>query len=211
DDILITLKDTGIGMDRETLKKVFDPFFTTRGVEGTGLGLSVSYGIITRHEGELSIDSKPGEGTTVSIKLPSAVPVKKRVTERRKPAGPASILVIDDEPGAREILHEILIREKHRVKTAASGTEGLEIFEKRKRIDVVITDLGMPGMSGWEVSKRIKEKSPGTAVVMITGWGTQLDKKKMKECGVDRVIAKPFQINQILSVICDCLKSKKKG
>ena len=213
DFVQITVKDTGIGMDKETQLKIFDPFFTTKGVKGTGLGLSVSYGIVSRHNGEISIKSDPGEVTNVVIKLP----VTKLVEEGKKgevcieeeKTKPIKMLVVDDESAARDLLYDMLIMENHEVFKAADGKEALEIFKREGDIKVVLTDLGMPGISGWELSEQIKKIDPKTVVVMITGWRFQIDSERMAKCGIDRAIVKPFQVEQVFKLVADCVKLRR--
>ena len=137
----------GIADDKKG--QIFDPFFTTKGVQSTGLGMSVSYGIINRHRGTISVDSVKGEGTTFIIKLPiTERPVEeKKVKPLAYKIKKARILVVEDEEDVRDILSHILIKGGHEVETANDGIRGIEMFEK-KEFDLVFTDLGMPGMSG---------------------------------------------------------------
>lgn len=214
----VIIRDTGCGMDSRTLKRIFDPFFTTKGVKGTGLGLSVSFGIIHRHNGTIDISSEPGEGTAVSISLPRYSQKQPIVGEesRKKPRTitpglSAKILVVDDEEDPRILLKDILEMYQHQVLTAESGAAALEILEKEPDIRIIFSDLGMPDMSGWELSKAIKSRFPESIVVFITGWGTQLNQKRLSECGVERVIAKPFQVDQIKNLVLDYVHLTGRG
>jgi PAS domain S-box-containing protein len=212
DDVTwISVTDTGVGMTRDIQKRVFDPFFTTRGPQSSGLGLSVSYGIVKRHGGEILIRSKPQKGTAFTVRLPSAPGKKPERYEmpKEKPVTPASILVVDDEEEIRRNLCDILTLQGHQVTLASGGEEGIEIFRKGE-FDLVFTDLGMPEVSGWQVAKAVKEINPGTPVVIITGWGTSLSKSKMREGGIDLVISKPFRINQVLDLVSEGLELRKK-
>ena len=200
DFVLIKVRDTGIGMTEEVKKKAFDPFFSTKGVEGIGLGLSVAYGIIYRHKGTITIESQPKRGTTFLIKLPKSQK-KKMVEEKGKILfSPSDILLIEDQKEVREILKEMLVEAGHKVRIAKSGEEGLEIF-KKGLFDLVFTDLGMEKMSGWELTRRLKKISPETKVALITGWGTQIDISEAKKRGVDFVVPKPFTQEKLLSVV----------
>ncbi len=204
----IKTRDTGVGMDEEAKSKIFDPFFTTKGGEGTGLGMSVVYGIIKRHNGKIEVESAVGEGTTVTLMFPinlRAKPVEEPVPV--KSYKKAKILIIDDNLELSRTISNILVREHHKVAYATDGKEGLENFKKNK-YDIVFTDIGMPGMSGWEISKSIKKMRPDTDVVFITGWGTQVDKKKMKACGSDLILSKPFDKRKILSIINKIMESR---
>jgi signal transduction histidine kinase/ActR/RegA family two-component response regulator len=200
--VYIRVSDSGVGMPEDVRKKIFDPFFTTKGKKGTGLGLSVAYGIISRHKGEIVVESGPGKGTAMLISFPKA-------SDQSPEVAPASaqrldhklkILVVDDDENIRTILNDILSLDGHRVSEAESGFKAMEIFAPEK-FDLVVTDLGMPGMSGWEVAKGIKDKSPSTPVILISGWGGQIDSAKLKESKIDFMLSKPFNIEQIRSVL----------
>jgi len=199
--VFIQISDTGIGIAEEIRKKIFEPFFTTKPFTNTGLGLSMAYGIIKRFEGEIEVESKVGEGTLFTIILP--VEGKKReegvsstIIKGRK----AHILVIDDEEFVRSVLSRTLAQVDHQVTLAENGEKGIELFKERK-FDMVLTDLGMPGMSGWEVCRMIKEISPDTPVGMITGWGMEMSSSKIEEYGLNFIISKPFDLDQILNVV----------
>jgi len=210
DRVGIEISDTGIGMTEEVKKKIFEPFFTTKPFTNTGLGLSMSYGIIKRFGGEIEVESKVGEGTTFTIILPVGKGMKEEAPsyptsiERRK----ARILVIEDEETVRDVLLRTLAQVPHEVTTAENGEKGIQLFQK-ERFDMVLTDLGMPGLSGWEVCKRIKEMSPGTPVGMITGWGAEVDQEKVKETGLDFLISKPFDFHQLLKAVNEAIHSKE--
>lgn len=203
-DVHIRIADTGIGMDEENRKKIFEPFFTTKPFSNTGLGLSMSYGIIKRFNGEIKVESKIGSGTAFTIVLPVALEGKEAVAPHAmiKPVKSARILVIDDEATVREVLEKMLAQVDHRVTVARNGDEGIRLFQE-KEFDIVLTDLGMPGMSGWEVCQKIKKVNPYTPVGMITGWGMEVSQSKMEEYGLDFIIAKPFDFNQIIRVVSE--------
>jgi PAS domain S-box-containing protein len=200
--VSIKLEDSGIGIPKEIQEKIFDPFFTTKGPQATGLGMSVSYGIINRHQGTITVDSTVGKGTTFTINLPvpkkrghkgKAIPVTKQVDR-------ASILVIEDEEPIRDLLCDILVEGGHEVEAACSGSDGIELF-KKKDFDLVFTDLGMPEMSGWQVAKEIKKINRNTPVALITGWEIQLKESEVRENGVNLVVTKPFQMDQVLRLV----------
>jgi CheY-like chemotaxis protein len=191
-------------MDAETRKRCLEPFFTTKGERGTGLGLAMVYGTMQRHSGDIEIDSEPGRGTTMRLLflLPQQV-VKGRdsVPGMRQVILPRRILVIDDDPGLRRSLFDTLHDEGHHVTLASSGAEGIEAFRAAQSngepFEVVITDLGMPNMDGRAVAHAIKHLSPETKVMLLTGWG-----KHMKEQGdipahVDCVLAKPPKLHEL--------------
>jgi PAS domain S-box-containing protein len=200
----LSVSDTGHGIPKEIQTKIFDPFFTTKGPKSSGLGLSVSYGIIERHGGEISLTSETGQGSTFRVKLPGAAVYRAKTVQEDLPEGneKVSILVIDDEPEIRNNLSEILSLEGHRVTVAGNGKEGLLTF-RTNHFDIVLTDLGMPGMSGWQLAREIKALSPTTPVAIITGWGSGPDLQQMQKAGVDLYIAKPFRIGDVRKLISD--------
>ena len=204
----ISIADTGIGMSDETTQRVFEPFFTNKGPSGTGLGLSVAYGIITRHEGTIDVNSEEGRGTTVNLSLPCASkleePVAPDPSDARDFSGGARILVVEDEPLIRETMADVLSLDGHRVTLASEGEEGLRLF-KRDGHDMVFTDLSMPGLSGWQVAEEIKRHRSDVPVVMVTGWGVLIDQSEIEASGVDGVLAKPFAIDDVLGLVHDLL------
>jgi len=196
---VISIADTGVGIPDEIKLKIFDPFFTTKGSDGMGLGLSITYGIITRHGGSIEVDSTVGRGSTFYVRLPAEGVKMEKKSSPDLPAstGKANILLVDDDPEVSEVLELMLSQMGHRVTVAAQGAVAIALFE-HSDYDLVITDLGMPDISGWEVAKAVKQKKPETPVVLITGWGVQLDSKEMSKSGVDGVIAKPFSKQALL-------------
>jgi PAS domain S-box-containing protein len=208
-EVFIQISDTGIGIAEEVRKKIFEPFFTTKPFTNTGLGLSMSYGIVKRFGGEIEVESKVGRGTTFTIILPvggeekeEMIPLPAIKTGRK-----ARILVIDDEEFVRSVLFRTLAQVNHQVTLAEDGEKGVELFKKGK-FDVVLTDLGMPGMSGWEVCRTVKKINPHTPVGMITGWGMEMSRSKMEEYGLDFFISKPFDFNQILNAVAEAMEPK---
>ena len=206
DSVAICIKDTGAGMTAEVRSRIFDPFFTTKGKAGLGLGLAVSYGIIRRHEGTVEVESEVGRGTTFTIKLPIAKGTTKPQNESEQsaavpltlvpPANQTRILVVDDEEHVRELLRDILSSEGCDVVLAAGGSEALALFDAGK-FDAVFTDVGMPGMSGWELSHAIRERNKCIPVAVITGWGEAVGSNEQKEAQIDWVVTKPFTISRI--------------
>jgi signal transduction histidine kinase len=194
--------DTGVGMTEEVRRRVFEPFFTTKGERGSGLGLSVTYGIVTRHAGEVEIASRPGHGSTFTIDLPAARVVPETPPPPALPAPPwpgARVLVIDDEPSVREVIATTLDREGYRVTACADGRDATTRFDAEP-FDLVVTDLGMPGLTGWDVAAHVKQRSPATPVILVTGWGDRFTAEEVRARGVDFLVSKPFALDQILSV-----------
>ncbi len=198
--VLIEVKDNGKGIPPYQLDKVFDPFFTTKGVSGTGLGLSFVYGIVKKHKGEVKINSEVGKGTTVSIYFPKAKGKLKEKEKIEEEKIPMRILVIEDEEYVIDLIEEILKINGHYVSLARTGMEGLSKFEKEK-FDLVMTDLGMPGISGWEVAEKVREKDQNIRIGFITGWNIRGEIERLKRLGINFVITKPFKIEDILSAI----------
>lgn len=204
-NVYALVTDNGQGISPGILDKIFDPFFTTREPTNSGLGLSIVLGIVERHCGTIGVRSEPGDFTEFRVELPSMVDDFRETlrpdAERAEPA-PASakarILIIDDEADIRSLLADMLAGEGHEVDVASSGEEGIRKC-KRGGYDHVITDLGMPHMSGWEVARKVKELRPETAVILATGWGMHFDEEQLKAAGISRVITKPFQVEEVLT------------
>jgi signal transduction histidine kinase/ActR/RegA family two-component response regulator len=204
----ISIQDTGTGMNAEIQSRVFNPFFTTKGAAGMGLGLAVCYGIIQRHEGTIEVESRPDQGTTFRIKLAVAEVKPGALTEiatgPRLTLVPSSnvprILVVDDEECIRDLLSDILDSEGYEVTLAGSGSEALELFDTQS-FKAVFTDVGMPGMSGWELARAIRERNDNIPLAVITGWGDAVSSTEQVEAGVDWVVAKPFSIDSITEIV----------
>jgi signal transduction histidine kinase/ActR/RegA family two-component response regulator len=212
DWVEVRMADTGMGMTEEVKKRVFDPFFTTKGVKNSGLGLSVSYGIIKRHGGEILIESEPGKGTSFILHLPTGYGEEGTVVKEVgsiKESRQARILVIDDDDSVRDILSRMLKTKGHQVAVASNGEEGIERF-KSEPFDIVFTDLGMPRLSGWEVGKAIKGINPKVPIAMITGWGVELDRGKMSDSGIDLIISKPFNFDQVTHLVSEAMELKER-
>jgi PAS domain S-box-containing protein len=190
---VITVADTGMGMSDDVRKRVFDPFFTTKGEEGTGLGLSVSHSIVERHGGDLRVDSQPGQGTTFTITLP----IGMSQTGESAPGGETRgerkgrILLVDNDPQVLSILGEMLKDAGHHVLPVPSGVEALRVFVP-SGFDLVITNVGMPEMSGWDLAERLRAGDPNVPVIFITGWGLQEeDQARCRRLGISALLFKP--------------------
>ncbi len=217
ESVVIMIADTGSGMPAEVKSRIFDPFFTTKGKAGMGLGLAVSFGIIRRHEGSVQVDSEVGVGTKFMISLPKAEVTEEAnisETELAKPQAAEArstnitrtfrenqpkILVVDDEEPVRELLRDLLEHEGCRVYLAPGSREALGLFEVHQ-FDGIFTDVGMPGMSGWELSHAIRQRNQEIPIAVVTGWGEAVGSDEQKEAGVDWVIAKPFRAEKISEI-----------
>jgi PAS domain S-box-containing protein len=193
--------DNGVGMPEEVRQKIFEPFFSTKGAHGTGLGLSVSYSIIERHEGSISVATQVGNGTTFTIDLPAVVP-ESALADVSLPAEVTRlrILVVDDEAPVRETLAEMLVAVNHEVELAGSGPEALEKL-RAASFDFVFTDLAMPDMDGWETARAIRKEWPNVQIILVTGYGPTTIPPTGEEKLVDAVIGKPFDFAQVSSTL----------
>jgi CheY-like chemotaxis protein/anti-sigma regulatory factor (Ser/Thr protein kinase) len=206
DRLKLRFADTGLGMEEEVRERVFEPFYTTKGVHGTGLGLAVSYGIIERHYGTISVSSKPGEGTTFHIDLPvDETSEPMALSERVNVTSTSlSVLVIDDEQVVRETLAEMLAELDHKVVTADCGRDALEKLA-RAEFDLVFTDLAMPEMDGWETAREIRKHRPELPVVLVTGYGATAQPPSGEVDLVADIIGKPFDFDQVTGTIARVL------
>jgi signal transduction histidine kinase/ActR/RegA family two-component response regulator len=206
----IAVTDTGLGMAADVQQRIFDPFFTSKGPGNSGLGLSVAYGIIRRHDGRITVASAEGEGTTFTIQLPICGGLVKHQEDlpEVETTDLAKILLIDDDKTVRDVLSAILTEAGHEVVSADSGGGGIEAFDSGE-FEMVFTDLGMPEKSGWDVAAAIKRRNPAVPVVMITGWGRQLDEEEVREKGVDFLLCKPFELSKVQSTVAEALKSRR--
>lgn len=202
DWVFCAIADDGVGMDEEVRRRALEPFFTTKGPQGTGLGLSVANSIVQRHGGELSLRPNEGKGTVVTLRLPRAVVAEAAAEPAPTPAGGVlRILVVDDEETVREALADSLAEDGHAVISAASGPEGLALLADGAKVDVVITDLGMPEMTGWDVARAVRTRFPDLAVGLITGWAVALEISDEERHAVDFVIAKPYTTEALRAVL----------
>lgn len=222
DSVVISVGDSGIGMAPEVKSRIFDPFFTTKGTAGMGLGLAVGFGIIRRHEGSVEVESEVGSGTKFKIILPKAKVAEKSIAAEAETQTPVretpnlrvqrathenhlKILVVDDEEPVRELLRDLLENDGCRVYLAQSAREALGLFEAHQ-FDGIFTDIGMPGMSGWELAHAIRQRDETIPIAVITGWGAAVGSDEQKEARVDWVITKPFSAERITELVQDVRK-----
>ena len=198
-DVHCSVSDTGAGMSEEVRHRALDPFFTTKGPKSTGLGLSVTYGIVQRHNGKLEIESTPGRGTTVTITLPAM-----GTTMPAPAASPAlvtpsqlRVLIVDDEPEVRSALADMLGIAGHTAFQAAGGREALAWLEAGQPVDLVLTDMGMPGMMGSEVARAIRGRWPHLKIGLMTGWDETEGLVADATSIVDFTLAKPFELKAL--------------
>jgi PAS domain S-box-containing protein len=201
--IQLVFADTGTGMTGEVRARIFEPFFTTKGAQGTGLGLFVSYGIIERHAGRISVSSERGRGTTFAVELPYAEPAPPQADAKScagaARAGALSVLVVDDEEHVRGTLAEMVEALGHRVSVADGGRAALAALDADS-FDLVFTDLSMPEMDGWELAREVRRRSPRTRVAVVTGYGNDASRTP-PDAPADSVIGKPFDFAQVEEVL----------
>ena len=200
--------DTGVGMTEEVRARCLEPFFTTKGERGTGLGLAMVYGMVQRHGAELQIDSRRGQGTTVRLTFPAAVlEPRARIAPRAGEVGPLHILVVDDDPLLLKSLKDVLESDGHRVTVADGGQAGIDLFfsarGRRDAFGAVITDLGMPRIDGRAVAAAIKSRSPHTPVILLTGWDQRLKAENTLPEHVDRVLGKPPRLGELRAALAE--------
>ncbi len=210
-EAVIRVRDTGVGIPPEVMSKLFTPFFTTKGSHNAGMGLSMAREIVTRHGGTIQVQSEPGKGSTFSVHLPLVRHVQLHnfkeelpMTQPTHVPRSLSILVVEDEESIRRLLSSILGLEGHEVRTFRTATEGIAAFHERGA-DLVITDLGLPDQSGWEVARQVKAASPSTPVILITGWGVSAEVTEARRRGVDYVLPKPFEFEELSDLISKAL------
>jgi PAS domain S-box-containing protein len=193
--VTLIVSDTGTGMPEEIRRRCLEPFFSTKGEHGTGLGLAMVYGIVQRHDGEIEIDSAPGEGTTFRLQFPVQTP--GAAAPERAPSAAVlrslRVLVVDDEPSVRELLSEYLRVDGHAVTTATNGRKGLEAF-RDGTFDLVLTDRAMPEMNGDRLALAIKQLAPDMPVLMLSGFGDMMKSADELPAGVDAVVGKPVTL-----------------
>jgi len=200
--VFLEVSDSGTGMTDDVRRRCLEPFFSTKGERGTGLGLPMVYGIVKRHRGTMDIESTVGKGTTFVVLLPADTSLAREVAPRAQApsSGPLHVLVVDDEPIARDVLSEYLMGDGHTVDTAVNGREAFEKF-KAGRYALVITDRAMPEVGGDQLAAMVKEVAPDTPVILLTGFGDLMNAAGEKPDGVDMVVKKPIRLATLREVL----------
>jgi CheY-like chemotaxis protein len=215
DEVVVEVSDTGTGMTDETRKRCLEPFFTTKGVMGTGLGLSMVHGIVTRHNGTMKIDTTLGRGTRIQIRLPCAP--GKAPTSGTKPEkaedhpvmAPLKILVVDDEPLLLKFIERSLQMDGHSIKTAQTGHEAIG-KASAETFDLVITDRAMPDVNGDLVARAVKKHHPETPVILMTGFGDLMKDEGEHPEGVDIILSKPATVREMRRGIAEAMALRRK-
>jgi CheY-like chemotaxis protein len=209
--VVVEVADSGIGMDEDTRRRCLEPFFTTKGERGTGLGLAMVYGIAQRHGAEVEIKSAVGHGTSMRLIFPAPVVSAAAMASALLPLRPQTrlrILVIDDDPLLINSLRDILQTDGHFVVTANGGQAGIDAFQSAQvdhnPYSVVITDLGMPYVDGRKVASAIKSKSASTPVILLTGWGRRMADEGDIPPHVDLLLSKPPKLRELREALFAC-------
>ena len=190
-DVILEVIDEGTGMTEEVRQRCLDPFFSTKGEQGTGLGLSMVFGIVSRHEGSVEIDSTLNRGTIIRVRLPAQIAaVDPALDSDQKMDRSLSVLLVDDEPLARDVLARYLLTDGHRVETAINGQEGIDRFAAGA-FDLLITDYGMPGMNGVQLAAQVRSVCPTQPIILVTGFTASTFASHEKFAGIDLVMRKP--------------------
>ncbi|MDX6383036.1 MAG: hypothetical protein QOK48_609 [Blastocatellia bacterium] len=195
------IADTGTGMPKEVLARIFEPFYTTKGERGTGLGLSASHGIIENHRGDINVTSEPGKGTRFEVIMPlheASAPVVAVPAVRPAGAKGVRVLVVEDEEKVRVLLNDAFRAEGHDVTEATNGAEALDHLDKSS-FDLMVCDLGLPELSGLHVARWVKEFRPDLPVIIATGFAEMIAEEDYVKARIDDVIRKPYTLSDVLN------------
>ena len=206
-NVVLTVTDTGVGMPEAVRRRIFEPFFSTKGEGGSGLGLSMVYAIVRRHGGDIRVDSEPGRGAMFTLTFPVASEPVGTEPDSALPRArrPARVLLVDDDPKVLGTLTEILRSVGHTVTAAASGGAALNAYGPG-RFDVLLTNLGMAGMNGWELAERLRRVDTDIAILLITGWGLRDEEHgRLKTLKIRKCLFKPVRPGELDSAIQDAL------
>jgi two-component system, cell cycle sensor histidine kinase and response regulator CckA len=210
DTVFASITDTGRGMSEDVKKYVFDPFFTTKRPEGTGLGMSTSYSKVARQGGKIEVDSEEGKGSTFTLQFPTTIEIASPITtpkpKQETKGKKLSILVVDDEEEICNMLDDFLSRSGYKVKTVDNGAGAIELA-KRENFDLVLCDMAMPDIFGYEVIKFLNKLKKRPKIGIVTGWGGKLKPMDDEEFKVDLIIKKPFDLSELRKHINDMIVS----
>ncbi|SYZ73537.1 putative Histidine kinase [Candidatus Zixiibacteriota bacterium] len=199
----VKVTDTGEGIEPDVARRIFEPFYTTKGEKGTGLGLSISRDIIRAHGGDIKVSSTPHKGTTFTIELPLLSDQDNRMMsdkEKGRETGGLRLLIVEDKPDLKDVLKEMLTSYGFETRTAGSGEEAIMLSGKEK-FDVLISDLGLPGISGLDLITKIRSFDPRIRTILISGWEVEYSITDLMDKGVDSLITKPFKVETVLETM----------
>jgi PAS domain S-box-containing protein len=205
--VVVAVTDTGTGIPEAVRQRIFEPFFTTKGEEGTGLGLSVSYSIVKRHGGEIRVESQEGRGSAFTLLLPATTQVEPTAPSppEQAPRRRGRILVVDNDPQVLAILTETLKNDNHPVTPALDGASALAALSPGSH-DLVLTNIGMANLNGWELVERIRAVAPAVPVIFITGWGfREEDRERIRRLGIRSCLFKPVKPDELLQAVQEAL------
>jgi CheY-like chemotaxis protein len=212
ESVFVSVSDGGVGMTEEVRQRAQEPFFTTKGPKSTGLGLSVSGSIAKRHGGDLAIESAPGRGTTVTVRLAGAQPEPSAgESSPGESTRSLSVLLLDDEDEVREVIALLLEADGHSVRQARVPSEALTQLAAGPLPDVVLTDLGMAEMTGWDVARAVKARWPGITVGLVTGWGDHAPPSAEARVAVDFVVGKPIDRLKVREFLGPTMRRRQPG
>jgi CheY-like chemotaxis protein len=202
----LTVADTGHGMDAKTLERIFEPFFTTKPVgKGTGLGLAVVHGIVQAHEGAITVESQPGQGTTFHLYFPaqrSAADLTEADTRQTPHGHGQKILLVDDEPALTTVFQRLLVRLNYQATSRNNARDAISLFRRNPAaFDLVITDLTMPEMNGLEVARQIHALRPDLPVILASGFSAGLDRENLRQAGICELIEKPVSMTALADAV----------
>ncbi|HKS30650.1 MAG TPA: PAS domain-containing protein [Pyrinomonadaceae bacterium] len=213
DSACFWVADAGRGMPPEVVERIFEPFYTTKGERGTGLGLSASHGIVARHSGQIMVVSFPGEGTRFEVRLPLYEEARRAKQESApSPAikiDPARVLIVEDEERVRSLLAEAFQAAGHTVIQAWDGAEALKRLEQEE-FELVISDIGLPEVSGLQVARWIKTNRPGLPVILATGWIEMITPADYEQGRIDAVFKKPYAVKEVMERACELLDAGRR-
>jgi PAS domain S-box-containing protein len=210
--VRLSIRDSGIGMDKQTLAKVFDPFFTTKGEQGTGLGMSQVYGFVQRSSGDINVVSEPGKGTTISMYFPHFTGQQQDAADEKDVIdsdlrGSESILIVDDEPSLCRLAREILVQRGYEVYTSERAEDALQILKTHK-VDLLLSDVIMPGMDGYQLASKVRELYPHIKIQLVSGYtADKFDDEKHEDLR-NNLLSKPYSVIALLQQVRNQLDDK---
>jgi GAF domain-containing protein/ActR/RegA family two-component response regulator len=210
DQVEVTVSDSGMGIPEAIRDNIFDPFFTTKGPQGTGLGLSMTYGILSRHRAQITVESEEGQGSTFRLRFPALATRPTAATSGTEAApDPQALrcLVVDDEESVGAVIGDVLEALGHHAVVLTDGAAAIERL-RDERFDAVFTDLAMPGVSGWQVARAVKDRSPEVPVFVVTGFGVELSPEERRAHGVTAIFSKPLNIEDLVSAVARIVRAE---
>jgi signal transduction histidine kinase/ActR/RegA family two-component response regulator len=199
EQVLVSVEDEGPGVLEQNLMRVFDPFFTMSATRDTGLGLSIAAGVMERIGGSISVSNRLNSGTVFTLGFPLARDERRlsAPAEARPSARALRVLLVDDEADNLEVLAEVLAADGHEVSCAASGRAALELLRSSSSFDLLLCDVGMPGMSGWQLVREAKQLEPTLRIYMLTGWANEIAEDDPRARLVRGVLGKPIDLENL--------------